>query len=166
MVCPLHNLDGQGAIKPQDLAAIGRLIGAPAFGPDHDKELDDYRKALNNAATRDRRERARMAKAMEHPDSLQARQEDSMRPTQLLTMTAKVMADFRARWAGMIIRRTVNTKTADGSPINGLPPLHEKFVMLRLSDEEQKWMNIAAENTSEEAAGVRRAATDKVSLTL
>lgn len=99
---------------------------------------------------------------MEHPDSLQARQQDSMRPSELLAVTAKVMADFRTRWAGMIIRRTVNTKTADGSPINGLPPMHEKFVMLRLSDEEQKWMNIAAENTSEGTAGVRRAATDKV----
>ena len=44
--------------------------------------------------------------------------------------------------------------------------MHEKFIMLRLSEEEQKWMDIAAENTSEGTAGVRRAASDKVCVLL
>ncbi|TFY53992.1 hypothetical protein EVJ58_g9128 [Rhodofomes roseus] len=142
---------------PMDLAMLGRLMDVPLFREEHFEEVDALRIALDRAKAADRKARKEAASGSKG-------KKKAALPSQYIETTIVVMKDYRGRWIGCIVRRTVQSQDVAGKDAAALPPMYTKYILLRLAPYEQDAINAITETMGKSLGGNSKVASDNVSI--
>ena len=143
--------------------AIGLFLGVEAFNNIRtDDRIMEIRRKLAAAQRKDNAAKKREEYASEQLLELLSEKEVGAgaqpRATGLFKATVQeYMDEFRADYANIVIRRTVNSKDYRGMPISGLPAYHEQVVMCVLTDAEHETFRQVVETLADKegAKGIR-----------
>jgi hypothetical protein len=154
-------------VRSQDLWNIGRAIGISGFKEDEEtnRELQQMTRDLARAKREDKKmmsddeERARSAL---HRVIQGKQDEGAISDAQIAVdhnfkkMNAQWMKVIRAKYQGVVIRRTVNSLDYAGRPISGLEPYDEHICLLKLHRHEYDALERLAEKTLNDESFAQR----------